>query len=207
MKLTSLLNYLAQKLLYLWIKTKVTHVDDLPVDNKNIIIYVMASRSWSDLLVLEQECKSLHIKRPLSRISDERLNTWHSVYTIAPAQPLKDWLQQKTKHSTMLCALHQALLDNPDIDIHFVPVIIFWGRPVLKQKHWLRVLFSETWGFAGRTRRFFTILFNGKNTLIQFSSSISFREILRHFDKDSDTIDELQDLLSRRLIEIKSATL
>ncbi|MBL4712088.1 MAG: glycerol-3-phosphate 1-O-acyltransferase PlsB [Gammaproteobacteria bacterium] len=207
MKLTSLLNYLAQKLLYLWINTDVTRVGELSADNKNIIVYVMASRSWTDLLVLEQECKSLDFKTPLSHINDERLKTWHSVYTIAPAQPLKDWLQQKTKHSKMLCALHQALLEYPDIDIHFIPVTIFWGRPVLKQKHWLRVLFSETWGFAGRTRRFFTILFNGKNTLVQLSSTISFRDVLSNADKDSDSIDEIQGLLSRRLIEIKSATL
>ena len=103
------------------------------------------------------------------------MKKWHHVYTVAQAKPLKAWLHNKTKDSAMLKGIQQALLENPQLDVHFVPVIIFWGRPVLKQKHWLRVLFSETWGFAGRTRRLFTILFNGKNTLLQFSSAISFR--------------------------------
>jgi glycerol-3-phosphate O-acyltransferase len=77
---------------------------------------------------------------------------------------------------------------------------------VLKQKHWLHVLFSDTWGFAGRTRRFFTILFNGKNTLLQFSPTISFRKLIND-PSQCDTVDCLQKLLATRLNEIRTATL
>jgi glycerol-3-phosphate O-acyltransferase len=179
MNLTSPLRFISQKLLYLWIKTDVIQANDSPPKNSKIV-YVLESRAWSDLLVLEKECKDLRLKRPLSRIQHQQLKNRHSVYTVAQAQPLKAWLQQETKRSTMLSDIDQALKENPDIDIQFIPVVVFWGRPVLKQKHWLRVLFSETWGFAGRTRRFFTILMNGKNTILQFSPAISFREIINN---------------------------
>ena len=166
MKLPSPINYLAQKLLYLWINTEVIQTaNNKQADDDTVVIYVLQSRSWSDLLVVEHECTLLKITRPLSRIQHPPLKKWHHVYTVAQARPLKAWLQQKTKHSSMLSGIHQALQDNPALDVHFVPVVVFWGRPVLKQKHWLHVLFSDTWGFAGRTRRFFTILFNGKATL------------------------------------------
>lgn len=208
MSFKSPLNFIAQKILYLWIKTDVTQEAEATNDDpNNIVIYVLESRAWSDLLVLEHECNALQLEKPLTRIIHKPLNKWHHVYTIAQSQPLKAWLQQKTKRSTMLSGIHQALIDNPELDVHFIPVVIFWGRPILKQKHWLRVLFSETWGLAGRTRRFFTILFNGKNTLLQFSPAISFRELINEPGETNDRIDKLQIQLSARLIEIKTATL
>ena len=201
------INYLAEKLLYMWINTDVIQVAGAQTEDDNTaIIYVLQSRAWSDLLVVEHECKSLKITLPLSRIKHQPLKKWHHVYTVAQARPLKAWLQQKNKHSTMLSGIHQALLDNPELDVHFIPVAVFWGRPVLKQKHWLHVLFSDTWGFAGRTRRFFTILFNGKNTLLQFSPAMSFRALINK-PSSGDAVDNLQKQLSERLNEIKTATL
>ena len=151
MKLMSPTNYLAQKILYLWIKTGVIQVAGAQTEDEHTaVIYVLPSRTWTDLLVVEQECKSLNITRPLSRIKHTQLKKWHHVYTVAQAQPLKAWLQQKDKHSKMLSGIYQALKENPELDVHFVPVIVFWGRPVLKQKHWLHVLFSDTWGLADR---------------------------------------------------------
>ncbi len=208
MNLTSPLTFIAQKLLYLWINSDVRQETYATTkDNKTKTVYVLASRAWTDLLVLEHECKKRQLTRPLSRIRQQQLKIWHSVYTIAPAQPLKAWLHRETKRSAMLNGLCLALKQNPELDIHFVPVVLFWGRPVLKQKHWLRVLFSDTWGFAGRTRRFFTILFNGKNTLLQFSPAISFREFINSNPETRNCVDEMQLLLARRLIEIKTATL
>lgn len=206
MNLTSPLRYISQKLLYLWIKTNVIQANVTPPNNSKII-YVLESRAWSDLLVLESECRNLQLKRPLSRIDHAQLENHHCVYTVAQAQPLKAWLQQETKRSAMLSDIKQVLKENLDLDIYFVPVVVFWGRPVLKQKHWLRVLFSETWGFAGRTRRFFTILMNGKNTILQFSPAISFRDVIESIDKSEDSVDKLQSVLSERLVEIKTATL
>ena len=208
MKLPSPINYIAQKLLYLWIKTDVILAADSGQKSQDLItVYVLASRSWTDLLVLEQECKQLNITSPRSRIKHQPLKNWHHVYTVAHSQPLKAWLQQKAKRSTMLAGLFQALTDNPELDVQFVPVVVFWGRPVIKQKHWFRVLFSETWGFAGRTRRFFSILFNGKNILVQFSPAISYRELINKHSQKEDAVDNMQSVLTDRLTEIKTATL
>ncbi len=206
MKLPSPITYLAQKLLYLWIKTDVIKTEKSPeIDDKTVVIYVLQSRAWTDLLVVEHECRQLNLAPPMKRIAQPALKKWHHVYTVAPAQPLKAWLQQKNKCSKMLIGLHQALLDDPELEVFFVPLIVFWGRPVLKQKHWLRVLFSDTWGFAGRFRRFFTILFNGKNTLLQFSPAISLRDLMN--ETTTHTVDKLQQTLTERLQEIKTATL
>jgi len=192
MKLPSPINFLVQKLLYLWIKADVIQLAGAQTaDDNTAVIYVLQSRAWTDLLVVEHECKSLNITQPLSPIKLRALKKWHHVYTVAQARPLKAWLQQKNKHSKMLSGIYQALKENPELDV---------------QKHWLHVLFSDTWGLAGRTRRFFTILFNGKNTLLQFSPAISFRELIND-PSQCDTVDCLQKLLSDRLNKIKTATL
>ena len=208
MNLTLPIDYLAQKLLYLWIKIDVAELTHYPSSDKNTkFIYVLESRAWSDLLVLEEECSSLKLTRPRSRIKHHQLKQWHNVYTVAQARPLKSWLQSKTKHSNMLCGIHHALIDNPELDVHFIPVVIFWGRPVSKQKHWLRVLFSDTWSLGGRIRKFFTIMFNGKNTLIQFSPAISFRQLINEAPQQASAVDNLQTVLSERLVKIRTATL
>ena len=78
MKLPSPINYLVQKLLYLWIKTDVIQFAEAQtVDDNTAIIYVLQSRAWTDLLVVEHECKSLNITRPLSRIELQTLKKWH----------------------------------------------------------------------------------------------------------------------------------
>jgi len=208
MNLTLPIDYLAQKLLYLWIKTDVAELTHYPSSDKNTkFIYVLESRAWSDLLVLEEECSSLKLTRPRSRIKHHQLKQWHNVYTVAQARPLKSWLQSKAKRSNMLCGIHDALIENPELDVHFIPVVIFWGRPVSKQKHWLRILFSDTWSLGGRIRKFFTIMFNGKNTLIQFSPAISFRQLINEAPQQTNAVDNLQTVLSERLVKIRTATL
>jgi len=212
MRFPAPLNYIAEKLLYLLVRSESLNAQSAQSlfvdseDHNTINIYVLESRAWSDLLVLGHESKQLKIVAPQSRIKNPLLKRWHHVYSVAQSQPLKTWLTQSEKTSPMLSDIEQTLLANPELDVNFIPVVIFWGRPVVKQKHWLRVLFSDTWGLAGRTRRFFTILINGRNTLLQFSPAIPFRELLTEADSNH-AADKLQTRLSERLTEIKTATL
>lgn len=202
-------NYLARKLLYSWIRTEIlpTNLDQIHIDPEIPVIYVLDSRAWSSLLVLEEECARKDLVSPLSRISFPDLRAWHSVYTVAPRQPFKAWLQKQPKRSRMLRGILEILLENPDRDVQFIPVTIFWGRPVAKQKHWFTVLFAQSWGFAGRIRKFFTIIFHGHNTLVQFSEAISYRTYINAHLSNDENIDNIQRKLADRLIEIKTATL
>ena len=204
------INYFARKALYLVVKTETlpSSIDQLQINPERPVIYVLEARSWSNLLVLQAECARLGLPSPLSRISAPHLKAWHSVYTVAPRQPFKSWVLSKLKRSRMLRGIVEIQRDHPDEDIQFIPVSIFWGRPVAKQKHWLTVLFADSWGIAGRTRKLFTILIHGRDTLVNFSEIINYRS--SSFDKsinDDEIIDRLQLGLSNRLSEVKTATL
>lgn len=209
MSLRTTFNYIGRKVLYLWLKTEVipNKIEQLDINPDLPVIYVLETRSWTNLLVLEEQCKRLGLEAPLAKIAIPELHAWHSVYTIAPREPFKAWLQNQPKRSRMLRGIIETLNDYPEQEIQFIPVQIFWGRPVATQKHWLQVLFSDSWGLAGRTRTFFRVLFHGRNTFIQYSEIISYRSNPSSTRSDDEVIDSLQDTLANRLKKIRSATL
>lgn len=178
---------------------------DIDVDKP--LVYVLENRGWTDLYTLSMSCKACGLPSPLSRLSSPTAKQWRSVYTIAPRQPFKAWLLNQPKRSAMLVDILQALKDNPDEDVQFVPVSIFWGRPLSKQKHWLHILFADSWSIAGRTRKAFTILFHGRHTLVNFSGVIHYRDTIHKKDDDNSAIDHLQETLRNRLVEMRAATL
>ena len=231
MKPSRPLDFIARKLLYLWIRTEILPADTalLNIEPDVPVVYVLDSRAWSSLLVLEHECPRLGLISPLARITAPALRNWHSVYTVSPHQPFKDWLQQQPKRSRMLRGMLEVLQENPELDVQFVPVTIFWGRPVAKQKHALTVLFAQSWNLAGRIRKFLAILFHGRSTLVQFSEVIRFRDVINnnlsiirlkvkprtirfrdvineHLSND-ENIDNIQRRLADRQNEIKTAAL
>ncbi len=209
MSLKTSLHYLGRKILHLWVKTDVIpkHIQQLEIKPKQPAIYVLETRSWSNLLVLEEQCEKLGLPAPMDRVAAEELDAWHSVYTIAPRQPFKAWLQKQPKRSRMLRGIIEILHDYPDQEIQFIPVQIFWGRPVATQKHWLQILFADSWVLAGRTRTFFRIIFQGRSTHIEYSEIITYRNNPTNYQSDDDIIDSLQQRLSQRLRKIRTTTL
>lgn len=171
------------------------------------VIYVLEARAWSSLLVLEQECSRLGLPAPLKRISRAELSAWHSVYSIAPRQPFKAWLNKQPKRSRMLRGIIDTLREYPEIEIQFIPVAVFWGRPVALQKHWLQVLFADSWRLAGGLRKLLTILLHGRNTFVKFSDVISYRGSAHQQQLTDEIIDNLQSVFSNHLRQVRSATL
>lgn len=209
MSIITPIRLIAKKILYLVVKSESipTDAQSLDINPDQPVIYVLDTRAWSNLLVLETECERLGLPLPTAKIQSEYLDRLHSVYTVSPAQPFKAWLNKEPKRSKMLKRCVEVLSQQPDLVIQFVPVSIFWGRPVAKQKHWLNALFSDSWGIAGRTRKLLTILFNGRNTLVNFSKIIHYRHNPGCNDSYDVIVDSLQDQLSNRLIELKTSTL
>lgn len=209
MRLRTSFNYLARKILYLWVRTENIPADvkKLGIDPELPLIYVLETRSWANLLVLEAQCKKLGLPLPMERIRSPQLDAWHSVYTIAPRQPFTAWLEQKPKRSRMLRGIVENLRDTPEQTVQLLPVQIFWGRPVAMQKNWWQVLFADSWGLAGRTRMFFRTIFHGRGNLVQYSEIITYRGSDAANQRDDEIIDHLQDSLATRLKGIRTATL
>jgi glycerol-3-phosphate O-acyltransferase len=71
-----------------------------------------------------------------------------------------------------------ALTADPQMDIELVPVAVYWGRAPQKEGSWFRLLLVEDWALTTRARKFLQVLFNGRNTLIEFDEPISLRVLL-----------------------------
>ena len=59
-----------------------------------------------------------------------------------------------------------------------MPVAIFWGRAPHKEMSWWRLPFAEDWILVGRFRKFLSVMFNGRNTLVYFGEPIRLRDSL-----------------------------
>ena len=66
----------------------------------------------------------------------------------------------------------------PSFDVTLVPVAVYWGRaPQRESQSWFRLLLSEDWALASRARRAMTVLFNGRNSVVQFGHGVPLREL------------------------------
>lgn len=174
------------------------------LDPERPTLYVLADRGLSDLLVLSEIAQRSKLPDPLLHIPVELRRDYRSVYSIASRNPLGDWLKGQRKHSPMLDDLMQAFADNAEFDLQVVPVSVFWGRPLARQKHWFQMMFADTWVLAGRIRKLFTILIHGRNTRLIFSRPLDFRELIDQ--SNSDALD-LQEALIVTLRQQREATL
>ena len=192
-------------ILFLWIRVEVLPEDDPrpDIDPAQPVLYVLADRGLSDLLVLSKITAHYDLPDPLAKIPIETSRQYHSIYSIASRSPLGDWIKGRRKHSVMLTDLMQVLASNDKLELQIVPVSVFWGRPLARHKHWFQALFADTWAFAGRTRKFFTILIHGRNTRLIFSPTLNMRDIVT--DKRNDA-QNLQELLVTTLRQQREAT-
>jgi glycerol-3-phosphate O-acyltransferase len=75
----------------------------------------------------------------------------------------------------LLTGLSQA----PAFDVTLVPVAVYWGRaPQRERLSWFRLLLSEDWALASKLRRGLSVVFNGRNTMVEFGAAVSMRSLL-----------------------------
>ena len=83
---------LLRRLMFLWVKTTVQGQMPLQFgetpDPDKPIIYVLRSRSQSDLMVLEQECIKAGLPRPYERFRGHGLNENHSYFFLTKPEGL-----------------------------------------------------------------------------------------------------------------------
>ncbi len=199
------LNRFLRWLLFIWVRVEVfpENRESGVFDVDRPVLYVLADRGLSDLLVLQEVCHRQQLPNPLSRLPIDSLRQHHSVYSLASRNPLIDWVRRRRKQSVMLPDLVTASSDNPMLDLQVVPVSVFWGRPLARQKNWLQVLFADTWSIAGRLRKFFTVLIHGRNARLIFSEALSLEELVSQHEGDAQ---DLQEALIVKLQRQREAT-
>jgi glycerol-3-phosphate O-acyltransferase len=139
------------------------------------VCYVLETNALSDLLTLDIVCLRQGLPRPMAPLP--ALQERRSVVMLR-SRP--HWYSRRTIQSARLKRMTGMAAADPSVDARLIPVSVFWGRSPERERSLFRALFSEDWAVTGRLQRLFAILFQGRNTLVQFSPAVSLR---KHLDE------------------------
>ncbi|MET0988627.1 MAG: glycerol-3-phosphate 1-O-acyltransferase PlsB [Steroidobacteraceae bacterium] len=169
------------------------------------VCYVMETHGVADLMVLQQVCEKSRLpppSNPASALLTKRaahLEARDGVWLFLE-QRRGFWGDRIDRRSpAVLYDFVQRCGTDPQYEIEFVPVNVFWGRAPDKEASWLRVLLAENWDRAGRLRRMLSVLVNGRNLFVQFGDPVSLRDVVTSAPTSARAVRRLTRVLRTSL--------
>lgn len=170
---------LARRILFLWVRTDAigNKAETLGLDPELPVVYVLQKNSFSNRLVLEQECMDSGLPSSQEPLTCGNYTLRRRFFFLSERRggPFKS--REVPLMKGRINELVNAATEDPALDIQIVPVSIFWGRAPEKEQSLFKLLFSDNWSVSGRLGHFFIILIHGRNTFIQYSKPISLRQL------------------------------
>ncbi len=190
--------WLLRKITNLWVRATARPPDvaqTLGARNRPVC-YVLERDSLSDLLALQDLCVRSGLPRPSRRLG--AVGERRSLFALERSG---GFFRQRVDRRTpqLLTRLVNAATADRNFDLDLVPVGIFWGRAPQKEGSWFRLLLSENWALGGRFRKFLTVLFNGRNTQVQFGDPLSLRSAVDEDLGQARTVRRLSRQLRAQL--------
>ncbi|SER17175.1 glycerol-3-phosphate acyltransferase [Solimonas aquatica] len=173
--------------------------ENLKIDPTKPVVYILAQRSWVDLFVLARICRELVLPPP-SRTGS------HFPTVERAGVVYMDAVLEMRMHATELMRLIETGIATQSFDAQLIPVSIFWGRDPGKETSLWKLLFADSVQ-AGRVRKFFIMLFNGRNVLANFGLPLSFREYVDRGSDASTSIRKLSRVLHFHFLRARTAAL
>lgn len=195
-------------ILFLWVRTKVLPEGVRPkgFDPDKPVCYVLEQSGVADLLVLEQVCIENGLQPPTDGLHAATLDEPFAAFALRELTGVI--VRRPTgKPTRRLARLVDSAMRGADVDMQLVPVSVYWGRSPTKEGSGFRLLLSEDWAIGGRFRRFLTVLFNGRNTLVQFSQPMSLRHFVAEGADASRTVRKISRVLRVHFRRLRVATL
>jgi glycerol-3-phosphate O-acyltransferase len=155
--------------------------------------YVIRHQSASDILALRKACKSLKLPDPLSPVTINQQN-FSRLLCLEKPTPLFRW--RKAGHTQAITQGFELLKQhsiNEALDAQLIPAHVIWGRTPTKEHNNANIgtvladQESPSW-----LRKFFIVLFLGRNSIVRFSEAISFHLMA---DKHGTTQASAQKLM------------
>ncbi|MDP0563642.1 MAG: glycerol-3-phosphate 1-O-acyltransferase PlsB [Candidatus Endonucleobacter sp. (ex Gigantidas childressi)] len=183
-----------RKILCSWVRTTVqnNNLESLNIDSNKPVCYVFRNRSFSDLLLLENECIKASLPSPSQSITSTLGD--HSFLYLSQQEGLV-FQRERPDSSSGLARLLQYVKQNPDQNIQLIPVSIFWGRTADKEQSALKLLFDWNFSMGGRLRKLFATLLHGRNTLVHFNPALSLCNIANDDHDHTHTLKKIDRIL------------
>ena len=168
-----------RKILGLWVRVTIKPDDAVAAiaATPRPVCYVLERESHTDFAVLNGVCAKHNLPRPGRRLmlGEKRADR---AYFELMRHPRLFGGRKAARAPRYLVRLIDAAAAHPQFDVDLVPVAIFWGRAPHKEMSWWRLPFTEDWILVGRFRKFLSVLFNGRNTLVYFGEPVRLRELI-----------------------------
>ena len=159
-----------------WItRPTVLGVESMPPHQR--VIYVLPSRSLTDLVMLDIVTAANGLPHPRDALTDQGIPEQRRFFFLRrPTGGLLRRNQMRT-YSKRLMRLQRYVREVRHADICLVPVSVFWSRAPNKENSLIRVLLSEDWTVTSRFRRLVVILFNRHDITVQLGAPIVLAEL------------------------------
>jgi glycerol-3-phosphate O-acyltransferase len=168
-----------RKLLGLWVRATIKPDDAVAAtaSRPRPVCYVLERESQTDFAVLSGLCAQHNLPRPARRLMMGEKRADRAYFDLL-RRPSLFRTRNAARAPRYLVQLVAAAAQYPQFDVDLVPVAIFWGRAPHKEVSWWRLLFSEDWILVGRFRKFLSVIFNGRNSLVYFGEPIRLRDVM-----------------------------
>jgi len=176
------------------------------------VCYVLEDYGLSNALILQRASEETGLPSPLRPLPGDPVGRKRAYLALSRRSTLNalalasGQVPNKT-HSESLARLIEAHEADPALDVQLLPVSIFVGRSPDKASGWFSVLFSEHWALVGRSRKLFSILLNGRDTLVRFAAPISVRQLLAEGLSRERRVRKLQRLLRTHFNRVREAVI
>lgn len=180
-------------------------------ERRSVVCYVTEVYGLADLAVLQNVCERGGLPVPTRPASALAKNA-----TLGPSEGVWMYLERRRgfwgdridpRIPPYMQQFARRAYDDPQFDIEFLPVNVFWGRAPDKERTWLRVLLAENWERVGRLRRMLSVLVNGRNLFVQFGEPVSLQTINRTLQDPSRAVRRLTRTLRASLGSQRAATI
>lgn len=162
---------------------------ELGIDKQLPIIYLLRTNSVTDQVALEMSAKKLGLPAPDKNLIISDTKQANCLFLEKP----ESLFTKKTRHTdinqnfTRLFKMHR---EDPELDLQIVPVSISWGRaPGREVRGWAEFIAdraSPSW-----VRKFFIILFLGRDNFVHYSPAVSTRTMAETRGTDSQIAHKL----------------
>ena len=168
-----------RKILGLWVRVTIKPEDAVAAiaARPRPVCYVLERESHTDFAVLNGVCAQHNLPRPTRRLMMGGKRADRAYFELT-RRPSLFGSRNAARAPRYLEQLIAAAAAHPLFDVDLVPVAIYWGRAPHKEISWWRLPFTEDWILVGRFRKFLSVLFNGRNTLVYFGEPIRLRDVM-----------------------------
>jgi len=171
--------WLLRRFFRLWVRAAV-QPSELPpsLTGSGIpVCYVLERDSSADLAVLCNVADRLKLPYPEKRSGSLPVEQRRSYFDVGRRRRFWDAAPSR-RPPPHLMALVETLRGDSVRDVLLVPTAVYWGRAPQKERSWLRLLFAENWALTTRIGKFFAVLVNGRNVMVEIGEPMALRSML-----------------------------